>query len=104
TEVAVDVKEQTLTEVKKEITRLQTELVSLEELELVQKYLSGQFLKNADGAFAMMDQFLFLDIFGLDVSFFEEYLKKINSITPERIKELAIKYLQWEDLSVITVG
>jgi predicted Zn-dependent peptidase len=104
TEVAVDVKEQTLTEVKKEITRLQTELVSQEELELVQKYLSGQFLKNADGAFAMMDQFLFLEIFGLDVSFFEAYLKKINSITPERIKELAIKHIQWEDLSVITVG
>lgn len=104
TEVAVEVKKQTIAEIKKEIIRLQTELVPHKELELVQKYLSGQFLKNADGAFAMMDQFLFLDIFGLDVAFFQEYLKKINSITPERIKELATKHIQWKDLSIITVG
>lgn len=104
TEVDKKVKNDAIHEIKKEVERLQNELVDAEELERVKKYIAGQFLKNVDGAFAMMEQFLFLNRMGLDSDFFDQYMDKINAVTPQRILQLAKEYLKWDDFSVVSVG
>lgn len=104
TEVGVEVKEDALFQIRHEIERLQTELVTEEELELVRNYMIGQMLKSTDGPFAMMNQFLFLNWYELDTTYFDTYMKTIQTISPEQIRELAQKYLKWETFSIITVG
>jgi predicted Zn-dependent peptidase len=104
TEVGKDVLEPTLKEVKYELNRLQTELIGEDELQLVRNYMLGQLLKSADGPYAMTDLFLSVEVHGKDLEFYNLALSKIQNITAERIQELANKYLNWEDMSVVTAG
>lgn len=104
TEVGKDVLEPTLKEIKYELNRLQTELVGEDELQLVRNYMLGQLLKSADGPYAMTDLFLSVEVHGKDLEFYNLALSKIQNITAERIQELANKYLNWEDMSVVTAG
>ena len=104
TEVGKDVKDATLAEIKKEIDRLRTELVDEQELELVKSYLLGQLLKSADGPYSLIDLYMGLESFGLELEYYNESIEAIKNITPERIKELAQQYLSWEDFSIVSAG
>ena len=104
TEVAKEVREATIQEVKNEIERLQTELVPNEELELVKSYLLGQLLKAADGPYAMLDLFSGVELHGMDISFYNKYIQKVQEITAEDLREMACKHLDWKSLSIISVG
>lgn len=104
TEVGKEFRTETVTEMKFELARLQTELVDEEELALVRNYMLGQLLKSADGAYAMMDLFLSAEMNGKDLNFYNEAIKAIHGITAKRIQELAVKYLNWEDMAVVVVG
>ena len=104
TEVGHEVKDETIKEIKFEIDRLQRELVPLAELELVQNYMLGQLLKSADGPYAMMDLFLSAETHNEDLDFYNLAIKSVQEITPKRIQNLAIKYLNWESMSIIIAG
>lgn len=104
TEVGADVTKDALTEIYKEIELLRTEEVSKEELDLVKNYMLGQFLKSCDGAFNMASLFESVDSFGLDYSFYDDYIKTIKTITPKTIKELGVKYFSKNDLKEVVVG
>ncbi len=104
TEVKKDVKEATLIEIKKEFQRLQEELVPEEELNLVKNYMLGQLLKSADGPYAMMDLFLSVESHDMPLDFYNVIIKHLHDICPERIKEMANKYLNWEDFTVVVAG
>lgn len=104
TEVGKDVKDATLDEIKKEIERLRTDLVDQEELDLVKNYLLGQLLKSADGPYSLIDLYMGLESFGLELEFYNESIEAIKKITPERIRELANQYLNWEDFSIVSAG
>ena len=104
TEVGKSVAEEAITEIRAQIERLQTELVSAEELDLVRNYSIGQVLKNSDGPFAMMDRYLAVEEHGMDFSYYDSLLHTYNTITAADIRSLAQKYLKWEDLLVISAG
>lgn len=104
TEVGRDLREAALNEISYELERLQTTLVSIEELELVQNYMRGQLLKSADGPYAMTDLYLSAILQGKDLDFYNEALRSINAITPERIQELAVEYLNWEQMTIVSAG
>lgn len=104
TEVKKEVREDTLSEIRKEIELLQREPVSEAELNLVRNYMLGQLLKSADGPYAMTDLFLSAELNGKDLELYNEAIQTIKSITAQRIQELANTYLKWEDLTVISAG
>ena len=104
TEVGSEVKDATLIEIQKEIDRLKTEPVGKEELSLVKNYLLGQLLKSADGPYSMTDLFLSAEAQDLDLEFYNKAIYDLNNITPERLQELAKKYLVWEEMSIVSAG
>lgn len=104
TEVGCDVKEEALREIQKEFKRLQDELVSDEELQLVRNYMLGQLLKSADGPYAMTDLFLSAETQGLDLDFYNQAIERINHVSSERILELARTYLNWDDFTIVSAG
>ena len=87
-----------------EIEKLQQELVSEEELNLVRNYLLGQTLKSADGPYALMELFLSVENQDLDLDFFNDFIHKIKSIQAEELRELAKKYLDWDSFSIVSAG
>jgi zinc protease len=104
TEVGKEVCDATLSEIKYELERLQNEPIPKDELNLVKNYLVGQLLKSADGPNSMMDMFLNVYDYQLNVDFYAQYLKNIKSMNAETIQILAKKYLNWSDFTIITAG
>jgi len=45
-----------------------------------------------------------VSIFDLGLDYYTKYLEKLKNITSKELRELAIKHLNWEDLTVVTVG
>lgn len=104
TEVRKEVLEAALNEIQHEIKRLQTEIVPIEELDLVRNYMLGELLKSADGPYQMLSMFSLVRLHNLDLNYYQEYIQRLKQIQPERIRELAQKYLNWDDFLIVTAG
>ena len=78
--------------------------MSHKELELVKNYLLGQMLKAADGPYAMMDLFLSVDTYALNMDYYNEFIERIHQIDPKEIMSISQKYLKWDTMSVVSVG
>lgn len=104
TDVNYEAEEDTLVQIQKEINLLQTELISEEELQLVKNYLLGSFTNSLSAPFAAIDKFKVLQRQGLDLSFYDSYIDSIQSVSAERLMDLANQYLQWDSLSLSIVG
>lgn len=94
----------TIEEIKKELSKLQSELVSEKELGLIKNYLRGKMLKSFDGAFEQADRYFTLNTFGLKWSFYEDYIATVESITAEEIRDVAGRYFNFDDLVIVTAG
>lgn len=104
TEVGIDVCDKAIKEIYFEIRRLRDDLISEDELELVRNYMMGVFLKNVDGAFALSDRLKSLLEYHLDYTYYDNYIKKIKTISSAELRELANKYLQQDDLLELVIG
>jgi predicted Zn-dependent peptidase len=103
-EVGNDYVEPTLNEISNEMRRLQTEPVSDNELVTVKNYLLGEFLRDFDGPFALAASFKAINDFGLDYSFYDEYLNVLRNITSAEIMRLAQQYLNPEECYTVVAG
>jgi predicted Zn-dependent peptidase len=104
TEVGVQTREATFREIQNEFERLKTELIPNEELALVKSYLMGQLLKSADGPYAMLDLFANVETLGLDLSYYDRYITEIKAVDAQKLQELAKRYLNWEEMLIISAG
>jgi predicted Zn-dependent peptidase len=104
TEVDKSYEEATRNEITCEIERLQNEPVPADELERVRQYLTGEFLREFDGPFALEQAFRNLHDFGLDYSFYDNYHQAIQTVTAAELQELAQKYLQTDSLYTVIAG
>jgi predicted Zn-dependent peptidase len=104
TEVGKDVKDDAIKAIREEIELLQNEPLGEVELSLVKNYSTGQLLKNSDGPFAMMDRYLSVIKFGVELDYYDKVINHLQNITPDKIQSLAKKYLKWEDLVVVSAG
>jgi predicted Zn-dependent peptidase len=104
TEVGVSTREATFREIQHEFERLKTTLVPTDELELVKSYLMGQLLKSADGPYAMLDLFANVETMGLDLSYYDRYIAEIKAVDAQKLQELAQRYLNWEEMLIISAG
>lgn len=103
-EVNADVSQNTLDEINKELKILRTELVPEEELSIVKSYMLGRLLRSADGPFALSESYLNVGLFGLDWSYYQDYIQIIKNITAQEIMELSQKYLHEDSLIKVVAG
>ena len=104
TEVGVDVCSSALKEIYYELKRLRTELIPVEELDLVKNYMLGTFLRSVDGPFSLADKFKGIYDFGLGYDYYQKYINTIKCIDSQALISLANKYFQEEDLFELVVG
>ena len=103
-EVGAGVTKEALSEIKFELNRLCTEQVGVSELSLVRSYLTGEMLRAVDGPFAQADLYRELIEDGLEISHFEELIDTISHINAQQLQDLAIRYLNPDDLFTLVVG
>ncbi len=104
TEVDHSYEEATLNEIRLEIEKLQKELITTEELTRVKQYLIGEFLREFDGPFSLMQAFRNLYDFNLTADFYPKYYNAISEITSRELLFLAQQYFDFDSLSVVISG
>jgi zinc protease len=104
TDVKKEFTQQTIDEIKKEIYRLQTELVGEEELQTVKNFMAGEFAGSLNTAFEVADRRKVLLLDGLPPDFFNQYIERIHSTTAEDVMAMAIAYLRPEDMLTVVAG
>ncbi len=104
TEVGEKFKDATFVEIRREIEKIQNEIVTIEELVLVKNYMLGQLLKSADGPYALIDLYMGVEPYGMGLDFYNQMIESINRITPQRIQQLAQDYLNWDEMTIVSAG
>lgn len=106
--IVADVKkeyaQQTIDEIEKEIRKLQTEFISQTELELVRNYLMGEMLQALDGPMLLSEAYKSILPFGLNLDFYKQMAKKIQTISTQELLALANKYLKIEEMTKVIAG
>ena len=90
-------------EVHREMLRLQTELVSEEELRMVRNYMIGEICRNYESAFSLADAYIFMDHLGLPQAHLEQTVNAIRTTDATRLQQLAQCYLRPEMLHTVVV-
>jgi predicted Zn-dependent peptidase len=93
-----------ISEIEKEIKILQTELIPVEELELVRNYMMGSLLGSLENALSHADKFKNIFFSGLTYEYYNQYINTVRTITAEELQGLAQKYFDFSDLQKVIVG
>ena len=96
--------EKAIKAIYREVDRLKTELLSLNELETVKSYLSGEMLRAFDGPLAVSEIFSDLLPYGLELDYYQDYFETLKNIDPETIRDLAEKYFVNENFTEVIAG
>lgn len=104
TEVGADVCRSAVTEIEKEINLLKTELIPEEELSLVRNYMLGSLLGSLENVFSHADKFKNLYFADLDYDYYDRYVNAVKTVSAEHLKELANKYLDFDQFYKVIVG
>lgn len=104
TEVSAEYTQNAIDEIFKEMKLLQTDLIPESELILVRNVIIGQVLRILDGPFGIADVAIENVQNDTDNRSVGEMIRIINKIESEQLRELAKKYFNKEDMSVVIVG
>jgi zinc protease len=99
-----DAAPRTIAAALEEIKRLRDELVSQPELDTVKEVLANSFLHRFADPMETVRQLLRLEFQGLPPDYYQTLLDRYRAITPERLQEVAKRYLRPEDLAIVVVG
>src|SRR5699024_11788121 len=65
------------------------ELASDGELSMVKNYMLGDMCRSYESAFSLADAWIFVQVSGLQDTYFAEALDAVKEVTPQEIRELA---------------
>ncbi|MDF2516481.1 MAG: peptidase [Sphingobacterium sp.] len=104
TEVGVEVTNATLAEIEKEIDLLKTTLASVEEVDLVKTYMEGSMLGSLESIFSHADKFKSVLLNDMNLTYYSYYMEEIKNMTPEKVRDIANKYLDFKQMVKVIVG
>jgi zinc protease len=99
-----DKKEEAIQEIYKEITLLQTELVSETELETARNYLIGDYANTFNAAFDLIEKKKTSLYEQLPADYYHTFIANVRKVTAQKIKEAAISYLSLDRMIEVAVG
>lgn len=97
-------KDEVISEIYMEVSRLANELISPEELEVVRNYLIGQMIGRFSSSFDLIDRFRAVHHSGLDFNFYLKKLEFLRRFTAEEILDIGKKYFSRPPFVEVVVG
>ncbi len=104
TQVRNEVLEAALKAVLGELETMANERVKADELTTAKNFLSGIFLIRLETQSGLAEQLNAVKTMGLPVSYLEMYTARVRSVEPDKIQEVAKKYMSPEDATIVVVG
>jgi predicted Zn-dependent peptidase len=93
-----------LKEIFAEIDRLQATPPDPKELAGIQNYLAGTYVLQNSSRGGITAQLQYIDLHGLPADYPNTYVKKVFEITPQKVTEVAKKYVQDDQATIVIVG
>ena len=90
--------------IEEEMNKMSEQLCSEEELQMVKRYIAGQFLRMMDGPLNVIKVYRTLALDGLKSDFYDELLNRVWRCTAKNLQETAQSYLRPDQFSLVTVG
>ena len=103
-EVRTSVTDSAITEILKEMERMRTELVTDEELQLVKNVIAGDFGRSLEDPQTVARFALNIERYNLPKDYYETFLQKVEKVTKEDVREMAMKYLKPDRAVILAVG
>jgi predicted Zn-dependent peptidase len=103
-EVTTNVTGPSIKEILAEVDKLQAAPPSEQELTGIKNYLAGTFVLQNSSRAGITGQLAFMDLHGLPASYANEYVKKVHAVTPEKVTEMAKKYVTDDTATIVVVG
>ncbi len=104
TDVTAAATDEAVGEILREVERLRTETVPTAELEMVRNIIVGEMMRILDGPFGVADVTIENVQCGMTNRAVEAFFDEVRRITPERIRELAGRWLDPAAFSTVIVG
>ncbi len=104
TETGKEVTEAAIREIKAEINRLREETIPEEELHLVRNFMTGSLLRSLDGPYAQAERFKSVLDDPRGMQYYNQALQTIKNTDAVRLKELAMQYLDPEEMLTVVAG
>ena len=91
-------------EILSEIKKIRSELVSAEDLKNAKEKYKGSFVRSLERPQTIANFALNIKTQNLPEDFYENYLSRIDAVTPEEVLAAANKYFAADQLRVVVVG
>ncbi len=96
--------DEVISETKKELKRLINEPVSQEEINIVRRIIKSSLASMQSDTFETAGYYIGQLTIGYPENYFSEQQESLDSISPERIMEVAAKYLNPDDMFITIAG
>jgi zinc protease len=93
-----------LKEIFAEIDRLQATPPDAKELEGIKNYLAGTYVLQNSSRGGIAGQLQYVDLHGLPADYLTTYVKRVYAVTPQKVSEMAKKYLLDDQATIVIVG
>jgi zinc protease len=93
-----------LKEIFAEIDRLQAEAPSQQELAGIQNYLAGTYVLQNSSRGGITAQLRYVNLHALPATYPNTFVKQVYAITPQKVMEVAKKYLTDDKATIVIVG
>lgn len=91
-------------EILNEIRRIRFEAVPEAELGMQREYLAGNYLLSLESAATAAERVQAIDLYGLPADYFKNYVRRVNEVSADRVKDLANKYIDLTGATIVVVG
>ncbi|MNN72052.1 hypothetical protein D3C81_1880530 [compost metagenome] len=75
-----------------------------EEVELVKTYMEGSMLGSLESIFSHADKFKNVLLNDMSLTYYSYYMEQIKNMTPEKVRDIANKYLDFDQMIKVVVG
>ena len=93
-----------ITEIFREIDRLQREAPTDAELTPVKTYRAGVFVISNSSPNGVLGQLAFMNLHGLPDDFLTRWVENIQAVTPAQVSEIARQFIRPERMTVVVAG
>jgi predicted Zn-dependent peptidase len=104
TDVQKEFYKDAIREIHKEIAALADEPLTVTELQMVKNHLLGSFQSSITSPFSLADKFKGVYLHGMDYSYYQQFVNRIQEITGEEIQEMMHRYLPSDKMLHVGVG
>ncbi len=93
-----------LTEIIKEIRKLQTEPPEQADLQGVKNYMNGVFVIQLASRQGVAGRLAFVNLHELGADYLSKYVSRVSALTPEQVSKAAADHLKIDDLTLVVAG